>query len=82
MWLAGVDPKAAAYLGRNLFRTIREWYPEKKIYPAVFPDEQFLISFDPLTDGPVLLEQINCDGLLIDTFNKIIGKRLTSLLHN
>jgi hypothetical protein len=74
--LAGLDPKAAEYLGRNLVRTIRAWFPEKKVYPAVFPDAEFSISFDPLTDGPRLVEAIDCDGLLIDTFNKGIGKGL------
>src|SRR4051812_24612797 len=27
--LAELEPKAAAYLGRNLVRTVREWFPEK-----------------------------------------------------
>ncbi len=74
--LAGLDPKAAAYLGRSLVRTIREWFPKKKVYPAVFADDEFAISFDPLTDGPALVEEIDCDGLLIDTFRKDIGKGL------
>jgi len=74
--LAGLDSKSAAYLGRNLVRTIREWFPDKKVYPAVFPDEEFVNSFDPLIDGPKLVYEIDCDGLLIDTFNKSIGKGL------
>ncbi len=74
--LAGLDPKGAAYLGESLVRTVREWWPEKKIYPAVFPDEEYALSFDPLKDGPTLVEAIDCDGLLIDTYNKSIGKGL------
>jgi hypothetical protein len=74
--LAGFEPKAAAYLGRNLVRTVREWWPDKKVYPAVFPDEEYAMFFDPLEDGPALVEEIKCDGLLIDTFNKSIGKGL------
>lgn len=74
--LAGLDPKAAAYLGRSLVRTVREWWPDKRVYPAVFPDEEYAVSFDPLKDGPSLVEEIDCDGLLIDTFNKSIGKGL------
>lgn len=73
---AGLDPKAAAYLGRNLVRTVKEWHPKCKVYPAVFPEEEFAISFDPLTDGPKLVEQIDCDGLLIDTYHKGIGRGL------
>jgi uncharacterized protein (UPF0264 family) len=75
--LAGLEPKAAAYLGRNLVRTVREWCPGKRIYPAVFPEEEFANLFDPLTDGPALVEKIDCDGLLIDTYRKDIGKGLT-----
>ncbi len=74
--LAGLEPKAAAYLGRNLVRTVREWFPYKKVYPAVFPDEDLARFFDPLSDGPALVEEIDCDGLLIDTCHKDIGKGL------
>lgn len=74
--LAGIGPRAAAYLGRNLTRTIREWCENAKIYPAVFPEEEFSELFNPLTDGPVLVRDIDCDGLLIDTFHKNIGKGL------
>ena len=74
--IAGLDIKAASYLGRNLVRTVRQWCPGKKVYPAVFPEEEFTISFDPLLDGPKLVEEIDCDGLLIDTFHKHIGKGL------
>jgi hypothetical protein len=73
---ASLDLKTAVYLGRNLVRTVREWFPDKKVYPAVFPEEEFTISFDPLVDGPRLVEEIDCDGLLIDTYYKEIGKGL------
>lgn len=74
--LAGLDPKAAAYLGGIIVRTVRQWRPECKVYTAVFPEEEFTVSFDPLVDGPKLVEQIDCDGLLIDTYHKGIGKGL------
>jgi len=74
--LAGLEPKAAAKLGRELVRTVREWRPQAKVYPAVFPEEEFAELFDPLTHGPALVETIDCDGLLIDTFRKDIGKTL------
>jgi (5-formylfuran-3-yl)methyl phosphate synthase len=74
--LAGLGPKSAAYLGKNLVRTVRVWFPKAKIYLAVFPEEEFAEVFDPLTDGPELVERIGCDGLLIDTFRKDIGKSL------
>jgi uncharacterized protein (UPF0264 family) len=43
--------RAAEYLGRSLVRTVRAWRPESKIYPAVFPEEEFWQLFDPLVDG-------------------------------
>ena len=79
--LAGLDPKAAAYLGRSLVRTVKEWRPECKVYPAVFPEEEFTVSFDPLVDGPALVEKTDCDGLLIDTYQKGIGKGLLDYYH-
>jgi len=74
--LAGLELKGAVYLGRNLVRTVREWCPEKKIYPAVFPEEEFSHLFDPLVDGLALVENIDSDGLLIDTYRKDVGKGL------
>jgi uncharacterized protein (UPF0264 family) len=74
--LAELEPKAATYLGRNLVRTVRQWFPEKRVYPAVFCDPELVEFFDPLKDGRELVERIDCDGLLIDTFNKQRGKGL------
>lgn len=73
---AGMDLSAATYLGRNLTRTVRHSCPASQIFPAVFPEEEFTISFDPLTDGPSLVEEIDCDGLLIDTYRKDLGQGL------
>jgi uncharacterized protein (UPF0264 family) len=74
--LAELEPKAAVYLGKNLVRTVREWFPEKRIYPAVFCDPELVQFFDPLKDGRELVEKTECDGLLIDTLNKTRGKGL------
>lgn len=73
---AGLDYKKAVYLGDSLVRTIKYWFPKKKVYPAVFPEDKYSKKFNPLTDGPILVKEINCDGLLIDTFQKDIGKGL------
>lgn len=74
--LARLDPKAAAYLARNLVRTVKEWRPECQVYPVVFPEEEFTLLFDPLSDGPPLVQRVGCDGLLIDTYHKGVGKGL------
>ena len=74
--LADYNLKSAIYLGRNLVRTVREWFPTCKVYPTVFPEEEFSACLDPLTEGATLAQEIECDGLLIDTFDKNIGKGL------
>ncbi|MCH8877407.1 MAG: hypothetical protein IIA89_11390 [Chloroflexi bacterium] len=74
--LAGLDLKSAEYLGRNLVRTIRQWFPGKKVYPVVFAEPAFAQIFDPLKDGMRLVAAIDCDGLLIDTYDKARGMGL------
>lgn len=73
---AGLDYDEAVKLGNNLVRTVKYWFPNKKVYPAVFPELKYSKKFNPLIDGPKLVKKIKCDGLLIDTFNKGIGKGL------
>ena len=73
---AGLNYDEAVYLGDSIVRTVKKWFPKKKVYPAVFPEPRYSKLFDPLKDGPNLVKQIKCDGLLIDTFKKDIGKGL------
>jgi len=73
---AGLNYDEAVYLGDCIVRTVKKWYLKKKVYPAVFPEPKYSKLFDPLKDGPKLVKQIKCDGLLIDTFKKEIGKGL------
>ena len=73
---AGLNYDRAVYLGNSLVRTVKYWFPKKKVYPAVFPELKYSKLFDPLRDGPRLVKEIKCDGLLIDTFMKDIGKGL------
>jgi len=68
--------KAATYQGREIVRTVRQWYPKKKLYPAVFVDKDMRRFFDPFKESPALAKQIDADGVLIDTFDKGIGKGL------
>lgn len=46
---------------------------------AAFSEEEFTSSFDRLANGSEFVEAIDCDGLLIDTFLKGIGKGLLVL---
>jgi hypothetical protein len=68
--------EAAVYQGREIVRTVRRWYPRRKLYPAVFIDDDMQRFFKALSDSPSLAKEIAADGVLIDTFNKSIGKGL------
>lgn len=70
----------AKYLGGNIVRTVKHWFPKKKIIPAVFADEDLRRIFDPVKEGPKLAKEIKADGILIDTFNKKSEGTLLDLL--
>ncbi len=74
--MAELPYEAAVYLGKQLVRTVKKFYPKKKIYPAVFVDEDMQRFFRPFKEGVELIGEIHANGLLIDTFNKSIGKGL------
>jgi len=74
--MAELPYEAAEYLGKQLVRTIKKFYRNKKVYPAVFVDEDMQRFFKPFKEGVKLIREIHADGLLIDTFNKSIGKGL------
>ena len=75
--LAEQSFESAAYLATSVIRTVRTLSPaRKKLYPAVFVDDDMRRFFDPLRDGPRLAKESGADGILVDTFNKLIGKTL------
>jgi uncharacterized protein (UPF0264 family) len=75
--LAEQSPASAAYLAETLVRTVHALSPtKKKLFPAVFVDDDMMRFFNPFRDGPTLATKCKADGLLIDTFNKAVGKGL------
>ncbi len=69
--------ESAQYLGSSIVRTIRKFFDDSKILiPAVFIDSEMQRFFKPLNEGAKLAKSINANGILIDTFNKSIGKGL------
>ncbi len=68
--LAGLNYEEAEYLGRNIVRTVKHWFPDKKVYPAVFVDPDLRKIFEPVEEAPRLADNIGADGILIDTFDK------------
>lgn len=79
--LAGYSYSEAKYLGSIIVRTVKHWFPDKKVVPAVFADRNLRKKFDPIKEGPKLGKEIKADGILIDTFNKKFHQnKLTTLL--
>jgi hypothetical protein len=74
--LAELPFESAAYLGDILVRTIKTHYPKKQVIPAVFVDDDMQKFFKPFEHGCKLIDKIKADGLLIDTYNKSMGKGL------
>lgn len=75
--LAGLDFKEASYLSRSIVRTIKSWYPKKKVIPTFFADPDLVKILDPILEAPELASKVKADGVLIDTYDKKHGKRLT-----
>lgn len=67
---------AAVYQGDSIVRTVRRWFPKKRLFPAVFVDDGMDRYFKALDQSVELARRIDADGVLIDTFEKGIGKGL------
>ena len=74
--LAGMDNKEGSYLARSIVRTVKHWYPRKKVIPTFFADTKLAKILDPIEEAPALAARVKADGVLIDTFDKTKGKRL------
>lgn len=46
--LAGFKLKSAIYLGRNLVRSVREWFPDERVCRTEDPAKEFATSLEPL----------------------------------
>jgi (5-formylfuran-3-yl)methyl phosphate synthase len=74
--LAGMNNEEAEYLARTIVRTVKHWYPYKKVIPTFFADTKLAKILDPIEEAPALASKVKADGVLIDTFDKSKGKRL------
>lgn len=68
--------EAAVYQGNSIVRTVRKYYPRVSLLPAVFVDKDLQRFFKPLEESPDLVQQIESDGVLVDTFEKSTGMGL------
>ena len=75
--LARMSLGEARHLGPSLVRTVKKWFPKKQLVPALFADPQLAEWYvDPIKEGPGLAADMKADGLLIDTFDKGLGRGL------
>jgi len=75
--LAEQSFESAAYLGESTVRTIRKWFNKSKLLiPAIFIDDDMVRFLNPFSEGVKLAVKIKSDAVLIDTYNKSIGKGL------
>lgn len=74
--LAELPFQAALYQGESLVRTVKKFYPRKKVIPVVFVDNDMKRFFDPFKESQDLVSKIKADGILVDTFNKSQGNGL------
>lgn len=74
--LAELPLEVATYICDTIVRTVKKFHPKKSVIPAVFVDTDLQRFFDPFNEGPELVANTKADGLLLDTFNKSIGKGL------
>lgn len=74
--LAELCYEPAEYLGRLIVNSVKKFYRNKKIVPAVFVDEDMQRFFKPFEEGVKLIKEIKAEGILLDTFNKHVGKGL------
>ncbi|MFA4824821.1 MAG: (5-formylfuran-3-yl)methyl phosphate synthase [Methanoregula sp.] len=74
--LAELPLQAAIYQGQSLVRTVKFFYPKKKVIPAVFVDKDLKRFFEPFKESHELVTEIKADGILLDTYNKSMGRGL------
>lgn len=78
--LAELSFEAAAYLGDSIVRTVKKFYPQKKVVPVLFMDRDMQRFLKPLEEGSELLHRIKADGILISVHSKLSRKSLLDFL--
>ena len=74
--LAELYPEDAIKVMKRVVRNVRKWFPDKKLIATFFADWTFLEYINPFIDGVHVAIESGSNGVLIDTFNKNIGKGL------
>lgn len=79
--LAELSFEAAAYLGDSIVRTVKKFYVQKKVIPALFVDKDMQRFLRPLDEAAELIEKIKADGVLISVYSKLSRKGLLDYLN-
>ena len=74
--IAKLPEKRVQLLTERVTRTVKFWYPRKKVIPAFFADTKLRKVFDPFAHVEWVANLADIDGILIDTYNKEMGKDL------
>lgn len=73
------DKKKAITVMNNVTRNVKYWFPTKITIATLFADHDLADCVEP-NFGPEIAKLAKADGLLIDTYNKYIGKNLLDYL--
>ncbi len=79
--LGKMSEKEATYLGRSIVRTIRTIVPTSQVILALFADPMMVKDYlDPMKAGPSVGSKTGAHGILVDTFDKELGRGLLDYL--
>jgi hypothetical protein len=79
--LAKLRPQEATYLAKSIARSVRTFALRAQTILAFFADPELARDYvDPVHDGPRVAAKSGADGVLVDTFDKSLGKRLLDYL--
>jgi len=79
--LAKLRPQEATYLAKSIARSIRAFSLRTQTILVFFADPELATSYvDPVRHSPDIAADCGAGGVLIDTFNKSVGKGLLDYL--
>ncbi len=73
--LAGLERREAQELMKRIIRNVKKWFPDKKLIATFFADYEIAQCVEP-TVIPAIGSLAGANGVLIDTFDKTLGRSL------
>lgn len=78
--LADLNISQAIRIMRDIVHHVQYWFPWKILIPTFFADDDLRKILDPVKGGFEVALRSKAQGVLIDTFNKTIGKGILDYL--